>query len=123
MADGVRVRGADRVATTLSSAASKIEHLDAANRRVAASNARAAQARAPRRTGRLARSTVGISQPQNVARVQATVIYAGVIHNGWPRHGITANPFIREAVEANLPEATAIYTTEVQRALDTVRGA
>lgn len=123
MADGMRVRGADRVAATLSAAASKIEKLDAANRRVAASNARAAQARAPKRTGRLARSTVGVAGPGNVARVQATVIYAGVIHNGWARHGITPNPYIREAVEANLTEASAIYTTEVQRVLDTVKGA
>lgn len=123
MADAVEVRGADRVAATLHSAASKIEKLDAANRRVAASNARAAQARAPKRTGRLARSTVGVAGPGNVARVQSSLIYSGVIHNGWPRHNITANPFIRDAVEANLSAATAIYTTEVQRALDTVKGA
>lgn len=123
MADTVRVRGADRVAATLHSAASKIKDLEQANRRVAASNARAAQARAPRRTGRLARSTVGLAQPGNVARVQATVIYAGVIHNGWPRHNITPQPFIRDAVEANLGQAASLYTQEVQQVLDTVKGA
>jgi hypothetical protein len=122
MADSVEVKGADRVAATLRSAARKIENLDAADRRVAASLAQQARSRAPKRTGRLARSTVGIPSPEGGARVQATVIYAGVIHNGWRRHNITPNPFIRDAVEAGVTQAASTYAQECQQALNTVKG-
>ena len=58
-----------------------------------------ARGKARRKSGRLAGSIKPYAS-QRVARVGAgaRVVYAGVQHYGWPAHGISANPFLTDAI-------------------------
>lgn len=122
MAGGVEVKGAARLAATLALAGRELGRMDAANARVGADVATAARGYAPRRTGRLSRSITGRAGPNNSAEIVGTVVYAGVIHNGWPRHGIRANPYIKRAVEGGESRWVAEYKTEVDKILSNVKG-
>ena len=123
MSETIKVRGDERLAATLRRAGSDLGDLRAANDRVGSSVAQAARSRAPKRTGRLARSTTGSAAPGNTVRLQATVVYAGVIHNGWPRHHISPQPFLRETVDAEQQRIVSLYAGETQKIIDRVRGA
>lgn len=119
----VTVHGDERLAATMTAAAAKLGHMDAANRRVGMAIAQRARSAAPRRSGALARSTSGRPAQANGAEITATVVYAGVIHNGWPRHHIRANPYIRKTVEQYQAEWVDNYGTEVDKILNTIKGA
>jgi phage gpG-like protein len=121
-AGGVKVEGATRLAATLAQAGREIAHLDAANARVGADVASAARGRAPKRTGRLARSVTGRAGPNNTVEIVGTVVYAGVIHNGWPRHGIRANPFIADVVTGRSDQIVNQYRDETEKILSHVKG-
>jgi nicotinamide mononucleotide (NMN) deamidase PncC len=123
MNGGVKVEGASRLAATLAQAGRELGHLDAANARVGADVATAARGRAPRSTGRLARSVTGRAGPGNSVEIVGTVVYAGVIHNGWPRHGIRANPFIADVVNSRTDQIVNQYRTETDKILSHVKGA
>jgi hypothetical protein len=119
----VKVIGADTLAATMRAAAGRLGQMDTANRKVAAGIAQTARARAPRRTGALARSTTGTAGAGNTAELTATVVYSGVIHNGWPRHHITAQPYLAQTIEGTQDQWESAYITEIQKILNTVRGA
>lgn len=93
-----------------------------ANAAVAANVSQAARGRAPRRTGALARSTVGRPVTHG-ASISATVVYAGVIHNGWAAHNIAANPYIASTITTTRDRTLMAYQKDAQSALDRVRGA
>lgn len=122
-AETVRVHGDKRLAATLVKAARDLGHMDTANRRVAMAIAQKSRGPAPKRTGRLARSTTGTAAPNNTARMSASVVYAGVIHNGWARHGISPNPWLAHTVESTQAQWVNSYGTEVQKIVDNVKGA
>jgi hypothetical protein len=50
-------------------------------------------------------------------------VYAPVIHNGWPGHNISANPFLTRGLENSRAEVERIYAAEAQDALGKVKGA
>ena len=93
----VRVEGADRLRATMRAAGLKLRDLSAVNRRTAAKVVAASAPAAPRRTGALAAS-VRPQGTQRIAAARSTLIYAPVIHFGWPRHNISPQPFIYDAV-------------------------
>jgi phage gpG-like protein len=122
VAGSVVVVGADRLQATLRRAARDVGHMDRAAASVGSQVTRDARGRAPKRTGRLARSIT----PRVVApdvEIGSTLVYAGVIHNGWPRHNISAQPFLADTLAADQPRIVATYAADVDRALDNVKGA
>lgn len=122
MTQTTEVHGADRVAATMAHAARDLGRMDTANQRIAMALAQKSRGAAPKRSGALSRSTVGRAGANNSAEITATVVYAGVIHNGWARHHIRANPFIMRTVEATQGQWVGAYTEEVQTICDQVRG-
>lgn len=56
----------------------------------------------------------------NGVAVGSHLPYARVIHDGWPRRGITARPFLDD--EADGPTLLPHYREHVQDALDRVKG-
>lgn len=65
----------------------------------------AAVPRARHATGAMA-STIRAGRGKTKAVVRAggaRVPYAGAQHYGWPRRGITPNPYLRQAVDTTLP--------------------
>lgn len=116
--------GVRQLRATLARAGADLSDLKAANAAAASTVAAAATARAPRRSGALA-STVRGNRAVGKAVVmagRASVAYAGPIHWGWPARDITAQPFVSDAAVATEAVWTAAYATDVQRALDRVRG-
>jgi hypothetical protein len=121
----VRVEGLDQLARSMRRAGEDIEELKDAHAAAAGIVAAAAEARAPRRSGRLAGSVRGSRQIRR-ARVQAgssRVPYAAPIHWGWPARNIAANPFLSDAAQDTEPQWVTRYLADIQKALDKVKGA
>lgn len=125
MPDGskVTVRGAARLAATLAKAGRDLGKMDTANRSVAMAIAQRSRAVAPKKSGRMARSTTGADLPPNGARVIATAKYAGPVHFGVPRHNISARPYVSDTVHALQSTWVDTYGTEAQNILNNVTGA
>lgn len=121
----VHVEGLRDLVRTLKAAEQDLDDLKAANRAAAQVVADAARARAPRRSGRLA----GTGRPGNAARRatvtfgRASVPYANPIHWGWPRRHIKAQPFLVEAARATRFQWMDAYLENLQKILDSVKGA
>jgi HK97 gp10 family phage protein len=120
MAETIRVTGAARLETTLNRAARDVERMEEATARAAELVAEDAARRAPKRTGRLARSVV--SRPRaGVAQVAATAPYGMFVEYGTSRN--PPRPFMRPALASKTAAVTAIYLAEVKDILSTVKGA
>jgi hypothetical protein len=122
MSSGITVRGADQLDRTLRAAGAQLADLSGVNR--AAGDLAIARARpgTPVRSGRLVGSLKATATPAGV-ELGSSLVYAGPIHNGWPAHGITATPFLSDAVRANTDAIVGLYRVEVDAALEGVRGA
>lgn len=116
----VEVVGAERLASTARAAARDLDALtsDAAGRAVQ----QRARAGAPKRTGRLAASVVAGKDGGDVI-VSSRLVYAPVIHNGWPGHHIAANPFLARALTNSRAEIGRLYTADAQKVLGHIKGA
>lgn len=82
-------------------------------REAMAPTAAKAAALAPHRTGRLARSLRPFATARG-AGVRSRLVYAPVIHWGWPKHHIEASEFITKAVESE----EGLIVDRVDRAFD-----
>lgn len=122
MADKIEVRGGRRFRSTLRRAGVDLGQLRAAH--LGAAQVVTAAASPPRRSGRLA-ATVRAAGTTTAAIVRAgfaSVPYAGPIHWGWPSRSIAAQPFLSEAAQSTEAVWAAVYTTEVQKIIDKVKG-
>jgi hypothetical protein len=117
----MEVEGLATLQATLAAADAQLSDLDqAANARLVQSRA---QARAPKRTGRLAASVQASSLGKGQAQVASSLVYAPVIHYGWPAHSITPNPFLESAANDSVPLVQAQSLRQVNTILGHVRGA
>lgn len=118
----VTVTGADRVASTMKSAARDLGDLSEANKAAAAIFVAASRPPAPKLTGRLAAATrpaftkteAGFTNPEP---------YFGPIHYGWPAHNIRAQPFVDEGLDASEAQWLRVYEDAVDKAAAEVKGA
>lgn len=120
----VRVQGLAMLARTMRKAGEDLSDLKDANAKAAAIVISAAEAMAPRRTGRLA-GTLRSSRVAGRARVlggRPSVPYGPPIHWGWPARGIKANPFISRAAQATESQWLPAYLKDVEKALEQVKG-
>lgn len=88
--------------------------LKAANRAAATIVANTARTTAPARTGRL-RASIRPNNAAARARVTSRLVYAPVVHWGWPARGIPANRFLERAAEMSEPVWRAGYEADLQR--------
>lgn len=117
----VTVQGDETLRRTLAAAADDLEHLDQSDSaRLVQSRA---QARAPKRSGTLARSLVAKDLGKGHAVVVSDLIYAPVIHYGWAARNIAAQPFLVTALDDSTRLVEANSLRETQRILSHVRGA
>lgn len=120
MADGVKVevKGADRLASTLNSAAAMLLDQTPANRAAGAELVRTAMGKAPRRTGRLAGSITVLGADRVELQVGSNVPYASFQNYGTRRNRPTY--FLTGALEALTTDAYVDYADQV---MGTVKGA
>lgn len=74
---------------------------------------------APRRSGVLAGDVRSSGQVrQGVVRAgRASVLYAGVIHFGWPKRNIAPQPYLYDAVDSRRQEVLDVYGVQVNKAI------
>jgi len=120
----VRLEGARQLRRTLRQAGDDLSDLKRAHADAAAVVTPVAQAKAPRRSGRLS-ATVRGSGTKTGALIRAgfaAVPYAGVQEFGWPRRHIPAQPFVVPAARETEPQWMGMYEAEVDRLLGHVKG-
>lgn len=121
---GVEVIGAARLRRTLKAAGHDLSELKAAH----AAAGRIAQGGAgrlvPHRTGKLAASlrSSGTNTAAIIRAGRASVPYAGPIHWGWFRRGISPSYFISLGAQATEPVWTRVYEQAVEAAIKKVEG-
>lgn len=121
MADTTQVQGLDTLRATMASAQRDLEEMDQADS--ARLVQQRAQARAPKRSGRLAGSVQARDLGKGQAEVASSLVYAPVIHYGWAAHSIEPNPFLETAATDSQPLVEAASLREANRILSHVRGA
>lgn len=106
-------------------AGQKLEDFGTVNERVARFVAQQSRAAAPKRSGALARSirgTAGRAKKRSSARISSNLIYAKVIHYGWPGHNIEPNPFIKQTIRSTRAQWLGAYRAETRKIVSKVRG-
>mgnify|MGYP001014787084 CR=1 FL=1 len=123
----IEIKGAVTVAKTLRKAGIQLTELKPINLDAAEIAMRQAKRDAPVKSGAM-RDTIRAGATNRAGVVRAGnnrargVPYAGVVHWGWPKRGIKANPFMRRAAKKTEPEWTALYEQIVDKALSQVKG-
>lgn len=102
--NGVTIKNLNKVTRALTKAGVDAQDQKALMHEIGMIVVRAAQP--PVRSGALAGSMrAGRGKTKAVVRAGgARVPYAGVIHYGWPKHNIEANPFLLKALESQRDE-------------------
>ncbi len=112
----VEVKGLNETVRSLKRLGVEVKDLKAAFRRIGNNVVQKAETLAPHKTGRLAAS-IKASNTQNKSIVKAggaRLPYAGVIHYGWPAHGIEPHPFLTEAVNETRNESIRLMEKELE---------
>ena len=118
----LQIKGLTRFRSTLKKAGADMADLKAANVKAADTVVTRARATGPQRSGRLVGSVVA-ARTVGRARVRSNLVYAPVIHYGWPKHDIKAQPFVLDAAIDTRPEWMAAYETDLQTVANSVQGA
>lgn len=122
MADLVRVdvAGEHQLRDSAARAAADLDDLQPVDQAAATVAATRARAIAPRVSGRLAatiRATAGV-----VTAGSASVLYAGVIHNGWPAHNIAPQPYLSQALAVTEDQLVELYADHTDKTIHRVNG-
>jgi hypothetical protein len=111
----VQVTGAKELRRALQHMARDLDDLKAIHREAAQDVADRAREKAPKRSGALA-ADIRVSATKTAGRVlvgRKKIPYAGVIHFGWPRHNIAAQPFIFDALDERAGAVADRYVKRV----------
>ena len=119
----VGIKGLYRLRTTLKKAGADMADMKAANQAVERTVQKRGAEIAPRgKTGKLAGS-LKTPKLQARARVSSNLIYAGVIHWGWPARNIRAQPFLEQAAQQTQSQWLGDYEKSLQQIANSVQGA
>lgn len=121
MSQPVSIEGDELLKLTLVAAGREIENLDQSeNTRLVQQRA---QARAPKRSGRLSHSVTARDLGKGEGVVSSELVYAPVIHYGWAAHHISPQPFLTTALDDSTSLIEANDLRQVNAALNRVKGA
>lgn len=118
---GIRILGLSRFRSTLKKAGADMGDMKEANIRAADIVVEAARALAPKRSGRL-RDSLKPQKSVARARIQSDLIYAPVIHYGWPRRNIAPNPFLTKAAANTRDRWLTGYAADLEEIVNKVKG-
>ena len=126
---GLDIEGGRELRRTLKKAGVDLNDLKAIHRKVGDVVVGRAKGWAPRVSGRLAGSIragatrrAAVIRAGNNRKSATGVPYAQPIHWGWPRRGISANPFLSYSAQATESAWVGIYFDYVEDTLDDVKG-
>lgn len=122
---GMRITGLKETLRALERTGTQSEDLKAVMREIAQMIVSAARLRVPVKSGQLATSirpgsakTKAMVYAGNGRRGKNGVPYAGIIHYGWPARSISARPFLDDAREMRIEQATAKLIEELGHLAD-----
>lgn len=121
----VKVEGTRQLRSTLRRAGDDLTDMKAAHKASAEIAARASEALAPKRSGKLA-ATIRAAGTKTAGIIRAgfaRVPYAGPIHWGWFARGIKPQPFMSQGAQDSEGRWVRVYEDYLQDALDKVKGA
>jgi hypothetical protein len=113
----VQVRGAAEFRKAMKGMGADLKDLTAANKEAAKTVLEAAKENSPVLSGQL-RASGRAKATRTSGRVMfggSTVPYAGVIHFGWPAHGISPNPFMYDAADDRADEVAGAYQAAIDK--------
>ena len=115
----ISITGVKEVTDTLNKLGRDLESNIELNKELSTTLSQKASAMAPRLTGELASSVVGnpSAQKAQILAGSAAVPYAGVQEYGWPEKNITAQPYLRPAVNNNMGYIIEKYNDSIQEAI------
>jgi HK97 gp10 family phage protein len=118
----VKVSGAREFRAAMKAMGADLGDLTAINRAAAQKVADTARSNAPVLTGRLAGSVrAGATRTRGTVKAGTNGIpYAGVIHFGWPGHGIEPQPFIYDALDERKGEVIEAYEAHIEALVEKV---
>ena len=118
----VQIKGLTRFRSTLRKAGVDMADMKDANQAAARTVQRRAAADGPKRSERLVNS---LRTPRTVAKavIRSNLIYAPVIHWGWPRRHIRPQPFVTEAAAETRDEWLNEYEEALVKISNSVQGA
>lgn len=122
MPGGVTVEGTEALQRGLGDLSDGLEDMSPAHRPVGALVRSAGANAAPKVTGALAASLSATTAP-DAAILTSSSPYAGVIHYGWPRRHISANPFLWTAGQQTESAWTRIYLGRITELVNRIHGA
>lgn len=114
--------GARRLSSTLDAAARDLADLSTPDRE--AGQVALGMVNTPKLSGALDR-TVRVedeSDGWSLAAGSSDVLYAGVVHDGWPAHHIEPRPFLAKAIDGAADDIAETYETHADEALSQVKG-
>ncbi len=114
--------GVARFDQTLDAAAEAIDNMERAIEATNTLIAADARRRAPRLSGRLA-SSITTGAEKNQALIGSDLVYAPVIHWGWPARGISPSLFLVEAAEQTRSQWIGYFEEDMETAISKVKGA
>ena len=111
----VRVRGAAELRRALGNMEDGVKDLTRVQRDAADIVAQESRGLVPVGDGTLRGSIKSRASKtrSSVAAGRRSVVYAGVIHFGWPRHNIEPQPFLYEALDKRHDEVVKLYEDRV----------
>lgn len=119
MAEGldITVQGLDQAKAAIKNLADSLEKNLTLNKELSDTLAQKASAMAPRLTGALASSVKGNPSEEKAQILAGSVAvpYAGVQEYGWPSKNITAQPYLRPAVNDNMNYIIAKYEDSIKQ--------
>lgn len=116
MSEGVQVIGEEDVIRALHNLADATRHLQPAHQAAGQLLLERADPRTPRQSGRLAASG-RVDAATSETAVVYDEVYAGPIHNGWPAHNISPQPWLLETVDESQSAVLDVFVDYFEDAI------
>jgi len=118
----IKVSGAKEFRAAMKRMGADLSDLTAINKAAAETVAHQSRLYAPRLTGRLEGSIrPGATRTRGYVKAgNGGIPYAGVIHFGWPRHSISPNPFLYDALDDRKAEVIERYEAHIEALVEKV---
>jgi hypothetical protein len=116
MAEGIQVVGEKDVVRALHGLADATRNLEPAHQRAGQLLLDRATPRTPRESGSLAASG-RVSAASDETSLVYDEVYAGPIHNGWPDHNISPQPWLFETVDESQSAVLDVFADYLEDAI------
>lgn len=120
MPQGVYIEGLRETVRSLERMGTEVADLKEAFTKIGNNVVQEARTLVPVKSGRL-EASIKASKTKNKSVIRAggaRIPYAGVIHYGWPAHGISPHPFMTDAISNKQQETVQLLESEIHKLIN-----